>query len=105
MMIVTTTARMQDASRIAERLVEQHLAGCVQIAGPMLSTYRWENEIQRSEEYMVIIKSRADLYEQVETAIKEIHPYEVPEIVGINVEAGSNEYLGWLAGELRKEQM
>ena len=104
MMILTTTARMQDATRIAERLVDQRLAGCVQIGGPMLSTYRWEGAIQRTEEYMVIIKSRADLYETVEAAIKEVHPYDVPEIVGINVEAGSNEYLGWLAGELREEK-
>lgn len=98
--IITTTSNMTDAQRIAQVIVEKRLAGCVQIVGPIQSTYRWEGEVQRNEEYMCILKTRADLYDRLYQAVKDIHPYEVPEFLATPVVQGNQSYLDWLGGEL-----
>jgi periplasmic divalent cation tolerance protein len=101
--IFTTTEKKQDAERIASSLVDKRLAGCVQITGPIISNYHWKGAIETSEEWLCIIKSRRDLYEEIEKAIKEIHPYETPEIIATPIVAGSRDYLTWLSDELKKE--
>lgn len=98
--ITTTTDKKEVAERIAFRLVEEKIAACVQIVGPITSIYRWKGTIERAEEWQCIIKSREDLYQEIEHAIKSVHPYEVPEIIAIPIVAGSGEYLEWLRGEL-----
>ena len=97
--IVTATATKADAEKIARGLVERRLAACVQIAGPITSCYRWEGKIETAEEWVCTIKTRRDLYPQVETAIKELHPYQTPEILATDVVEGSREYLQWLSDE------
>jgi periplasmic divalent cation tolerance protein len=99
--IMTTTPDKQEADRIAEELVTRRLAGCVQVAGPITSTYRWQGKIETSEEWLCIIKTRRANYAAVEQAILELHSYEVPEILAINVVEGSQSYLDWLAHQLR----
>ena len=94
--VVTTTEKRQDAERIAGLLVEKRLAACVQIVGPVLSIYRWKENIERAEEWQCLIKTRASLYNDVEAAIKVIHPYETPEIMAWPLLQGSHEYLAWL---------
>ena len=98
--VVTTTGKKEDAEKIAIALVERKLAACVQIAGPIFSTYRWKGHIEKAEEWQCVIKSREHRYKEIENVIKSIHPYEVPEIVAIPIIAGSGEYLDWLEGEL-----
>jgi periplasmic divalent cation tolerance protein len=98
--IVTTTDKKEDAEKIAMTLVERKLAACVQIAGPIFSTYQWKGNIEKAEEWQCVIKSREDRYKEIEEVIKSIHPYEVPEIIAIPIIAGSGEYLNWLQGEL-----
>ncbi|HVU90235.1 MAG TPA: divalent-cation tolerance protein CutA [Pirellulales bacterium] len=98
--VVTTTETKADAERIAAALVERRLAACVQIVGPITSTFRWEGKIQTSEEWLCIVKTRRPLYVLVEEAIRELHPYQVPEILATAVVAGSQTYLDWLRGEL-----
>jgi periplasmic divalent cation tolerance protein len=98
--VITTTDTKADAQAIARALVEKRLAGCVQIIGPITSTYRWQGEIETAEEWLCLIKSRQDLYEALEEAIREVHPYDVPEILAVPVVAGSKSYLDWLDGEL-----
>lgn len=98
--VITTTATKEDARMIARLLVEQHLAGCVQIAGPISSTYWWDGKVVESEEYLCLIKTRQDLFTRLEAAIKTIHPYDVPEILAMPVGASSQNYLDWLNGEL-----
>ena len=100
--VITTTETKASAQAIAHALVEKRLAACVQIIGPITSTYRWQGEIETAEEWMCLIKSRRDLYEALEEAIREVHPYDVPEILAVPVVAGSKDYLEWLNGELRK---
>lgn len=98
--ITTTTDKKEVAERIAFRLVEEKLAACVQIVGPITSIYRWKGTIERAEEWQCIIKSREGLYKEIELVIKSVHSYEVPEIIAIPIVAGSGEYLEWLQGEL-----
>jgi len=97
---ITTTETKTDAQAIARAVVEKRLASCVQIVGPITSTYWWQGEIETAEEWLCVIKSRRELYERLEEAIREVHPYEVPEILAVPVIAGSNDYLRWLNGEL-----
>lgn len=98
MRIVLTTAGSQDeARRIANSLVERKLSACVNIISKAQSIYRWEGKIQEAEEWLLLIKTSADLFEKVKDAIKELHPYELPECISLIVDAGSEEYLGWIS--------
>ena len=99
--VITTTEKKEDAEKIAKALVEKRLAGCVQIVGPTLSTYWWKNNIETAEEWLCFIKSKGDLYDELEKEIKKIHPYETPEIIALPVVAGSKDYLEWLNNELK----
>jgi periplasmic divalent cation tolerance protein len=101
---VTTTETKVDAEAIATAVVEKRLAACVQIVGPITSTYRWQGEIETAEEWLCIIKSRQDLYPALEETILKIHPYDVPEILAAPVVAGYKNYLKWLDGELGSSQ-
>ena len=94
--VLTTTGSRADAQAIADALVEQRLAGCVQVVGPITSTYRWQGKVETAEEWLCLAKSRRDLYEAVERAIRAVHPYEEPEILAVPVTAGSASYLRWL---------
>jgi periplasmic divalent cation tolerance protein len=101
--VVTTTEKRQDAERIAGMLMKKRLAACVQIVGPVLSIYRWKNNIESAEEWQCHIKTRAGLYGAVETAIKANHPYETPEIIALPILQGSREYLTWLHEQTQGE--
>jgi len=99
--VVTTTERQEDAEAIARRLVEARLAACVQIVGPVSSTYRWQGQIETAREWQCWAKSRRELYGQIEEAIRQIHPYDVPEILALPILAGSPAYLAWLDEEVQ----
>jgi len=100
--VITTAGSREEAEKISNIVVEKRLGGCVQVLGPMTSTYWWQGKIERSEEWLCIIKSRADLYDELEAAIRGVHSYEVPEILSVSVIGGSKSYLTWLESELRK---
>ena len=99
--VVTTTERKEDAERIARALVEQRLAGCVQVLGPITSTYRWKGAVETAEEWQCVAKTRRDLYAQMDEAIRKVHPYEVPEILAVPIIAGSAGYVAWLEEQLK----
>lgn len=99
--VVTTTATKQDAERIAAAVLERRLAACVQIAGPISSSYWWQGALETGEEWWCVMKSRGDLFPELERAIRTVHPYEEPEILAIPVADGSAGYLDWLDRELR----
>lgn len=94
--VVTTVERPEDARCIARALVESRLAACVQVRGPITSTYRWQGKIETTEEWQCVAKTRADLYARVEQAIVGLHPYEVPEILALPLVAESASYGQWL---------
>lgn len=100
--VITTIETKADAQTIADTVVGRRLAGCVQIVGPIASTYRWQGKIEKAEEWLCIIKSRKDLYPELEKAILETHPYKVPEILAMPVTEGSGRYLEWLSGNLKR---
>jgi periplasmic divalent cation tolerance protein len=99
--VTTATANVEDAQAIASAVVGQRLAACVQIAGPIQSTYWWDGDIQLSEEWLCIIKTRRDLFDQLSAVIHQVHPYDVPELLATPVVAGGKAYLDWLQGELK----
>ena len=97
--VVTTTASEDEARRIAAALVERRLAACVQIVGPITSVYRWQGAVETSQEWQCAIKTRRDLYADVEAAIVELHSYDVPEVLAVPIIAGSPGYLAWVETE------
>ena len=94
--ISTTTETKEQAQKIAQYLVETRLAACVQIAGPITSVYRWKGKVETASEWLCLIKTREELFEKVEAAIKKMHSYETPEIIAVPIVKGSKEYLIWL---------
>jgi periplasmic divalent cation tolerance protein len=100
--VLTTTATREDAQTIADAVVEKRLAGCVQVVGPIRSTFWWNGKVEHTEEWLCIIKSEERLYHHLERAIQAQHPYETPEIIAVPIIAGSEPYLRWLGQELRQ---
>lgn len=100
--VTTATASREEAEKIARALLEARLAGCVQIVGPVSSTYWWQGTIESAQEWLCYIKTSRQLYPQVETTIRRLHSYQVPEILASPVVAGNPDYLKWLDGELAK---
>lgn len=98
--VITTTESKDDAQKIAEHILNKRLAGCVQILGPITSSYWWEGKIEQAEEWQCLIKSKANIYEQLEQAIREVHSYDVPEILATPIFSGSKSYLEWLDSEI-----
>jgi len=82
-------------------LVEDRLAACVQVLGPISSTYRWQSKVETAQEWQCWAKSRRQLYDQLEEAIRRIHPYDEPEILALPILAGSEGYLAWLGKQVR----
>ncbi|MGD1991729.1 MAG: divalent-cation tolerance protein CutA [Anaerolineae bacterium] len=99
--VMTTVGTREDAQRIADVLVEQRLAGCVQVIGPITSAYRWEGAVQTDEEWLCVIKTSAALYFALERELEEVHPYDLPEILAVPLFQGSQAYLEWLGDALR----
>ncbi len=90
----------EQASTLARVLVEQRLAACVNILPGARSIYRWQGKIEDSAEWVLVIKSRRDLFEKLREAIANQHSYEVPEVIALPVVDGSEAYLAWLDREL-----
>ena len=84
------------AERIAETVVGEQLAACVNIAPGLTSIYRWQGQVQRDAELLLIIKTRSARYPALEARIRELHPYEIPEIIALPVQAGLAAYLHWI---------
>ncbi len=97
--ISTTVAKRSDAERIAKILSDKKLSACTQIIGPITSVYRWRGKIEKSKEWLCVTKTKKSKYRKIEKAIKDIHPYELPEIIATPIIAGSQEYLRWIQKE------
>lgn len=95
--VVLVTTRPDDAERLAQALVESRLVACVNILPGVTSLYRWEGEVQRDEEVLLLLKTVADRFDAVADLVQRLHPYEVPEVIAIPLVAGSSDYLAWIA--------
>jgi periplasmic divalent cation tolerance protein len=98
---MVTTASKEEAQTIAQRLLDAKLIACANIIGPIQSHFHWSGKIDKAEEYLVLMKSRRDLFEKLSEIVKALHSYEVPEILALPVVAGSKAYLEWLDSCLR----
>ncbi len=97
--VYTTYPSLVEAERSGRAIVERRLAACVNILPGMISHYWWEGKVERGEEVIMIIKTRASLAESVRLAVKEMHPYTTPAILLLPLEGGDPAYLGWLLAE------
>jgi periplasmic divalent cation tolerance protein len=98
--IVLTNMPDRDAAlKLARELVAKRLVACVNVLAGCTSVYRWKGEVEEADEVPVLIKTRAGRYDEVEAAIRRLHPYELPEIVAVPVTRGLDEYLEWVNGE------
>ncbi len=95
--VLTTTASQDEARRIASALVHRRQAACVNLVGPIESIYRWKDEVETTQEWLLLIKTTAALFDEVNATIRELHSYELPECVQVPIETGSEEYLNWIA--------
>lgn len=99
-LLVFTNLPDHDAAvALARALVERRLAACVNVLGAATSIYRWRQTVETAQEVPLLIKTRAPLYAEVEAAIRELHPYELPEIIAVPVERGLPQYLQWVLAE------
>ena len=85
------------AKNIAERLVNEKLAACVNVITGVQSIFRWQGKIDNANENILVIKTKDNLYNELEERIKELHPYELPEIIAVPIERGLTEYLNWVS--------
>lgn len=98
--VLTTCDSEMLAEQLARHLVEHRLAACVNILPRARSVYRWQEKIEDAGEWVLLIKSRRDLFAAVRAEIQKIHTYEVPEVIALPVVDGSEAYLGWIDGQL-----
>ena len=95
--ILGTAGSQEEADKIAHALVERRLAACVNIVPQIGSVYRWQGKVESATEWLLLIKTQAELFERVRDAVKELHSYDLPECVMLEVTSGSQEYLDWIA--------
>jgi len=99
--VLTTCASEDEAQRIANYLVENQLAACVNLIPQVNSIYRWQGKVESAWEWLLLVKTTAQKFPQVRDAIRGLHSYEVPECVAISIEDGSASYLQWIEDSVR----
>ena len=99
LLVLTNLPDRESAEKLAQALVEGRVAACVNVLGEARSVYRWKGEVETATEVPVLIKTPADRYSDLETAIRAQHPYELPEIIAVPVTRGLPAYLDWVRAE------
>jgi len=94
--VMVTTPSKEEALKIVRRLLNDRLIACANIMGPVSSLFWWEDEIDEATEFLVFMKSREELFQRLSKRVKELHSYQVPEVIALPIIAGSSSYLNWL---------
>jgi len=100
--VLVTCGSEEEALKIANALVEEHLAACANLVSPIRSIYRWEGKIWDEKEWLLIIKTQSHRFQELEKKVKSLHSYSVPEIVSLPITEGSLPYLNWLVEMTQK---
>jgi periplasmic divalent cation tolerance protein len=98
--VLMTAASVEEATKIADTLVDSKLAACVQVFPEMHSIYLWKGEVERAREVLMIAKTTMAKFEALQSQLRAIHSYETPEIIALPIVAGSEDYLKWLTSSL-----
>ncbi len=101
LLVFTTLPSADKAAEVAKLLVEERLAACANLLPAVRSIYHWQGKLHDENEVLVLLKTRAEHLERLKLRILELHPYELPEVLAVPVEAGYQPYLEWLAGETK----
>ena len=101
--ILVTAPSADDAARIGRALVEERLAACANVVGPIRSIYRWQGAVEEADESLMLVKARASDVDRVTARVRELHTYDVPEIIALPIRGGSPAYLAWLAESTGRE--
>ncbi|MDR2208325.1 MAG: divalent-cation tolerance protein CutA [Azoarcus sp.] len=101
LLVITTLPDRASADALAARLVEEHLAACVNILAPCESVYRWQGTVETASEIPLLIKTTRANYPALETAVQTLHPYEIPELIALPVTHGLPAYLDWVIASVR----
>mgnify|MGYP000132523424 CR=1 FL=1 len=100
--VLVTCPDMASARRVAEGLLKDRLAACINIVSGLKSLFWWKGRLEEADEVLLIIKTRLALVRDLIARVKELHPYEVPEVVALPIVEGSDDYLAWLGEEVRE---
>ena len=100
-LVMSTVGSREDAERIAQALVGERLAACVNVVPGLLSIYRWKGAVERADELLLLIKTRAEMVEDLGARLRALHPYEVPELVVVPITGGHGPYLDWITDSVR----
>jgi periplasmic divalent cation tolerance protein len=103
-LVLVTVPSREDGERIAEALVGEALAACVNVVGPIRSIYRWQGAVCRDDEHLLLIKTTAAGYAALESRVLELHGYENPEVIALPVEQGAAAYLEWIGKSVTGDQ-
>jgi periplasmic divalent cation tolerance protein len=101
LLVISNLPDRASAETLAKALVERRAAACVNVMSPCFSVYRWKGAVEAAEEYPLFAKTTRDRYELLERVIRELHPYELPEIIAVPMAGGLPAYLQWVAAETR----
>jgi periplasmic divalent cation tolerance protein len=101
LLVLTNLPDRGAAERLADQLIEKHVAACINILAPCRSVYRWNGAVQHDEEHPMLIKTTPERYPALEEALRAGHPYELPEIIALPIERGLPAYLAWVAAETK----
>jgi len=97
--VFTTCGSEEEAHKLASILIEKHLAACVNITAPVTSVYRWKGAVEKASEWMLVIKTRRELFDALRVLLESAHSYELPEVLALPVVEGSPTYLAWVDSE------
>ena len=101
MVIFITTSSIDEAKNLGRTLVEEKLVACSNILSPVHSIYQWKGELCEGEEALLVLKTKRELFRQIELRVRELHSYDVPEIIAMPIIEGSEDYLSWVESETR----
>lgn len=99
-LVITTCPSLAEAEGLAEKLLSAKLAACVNIVPRVLSLYEWQGKLEREQEFLLLIKSRAEGFPELEKLVQASHSYELPELIAVPIEEGSAAYLNWIDTQL-----